>query len=145
MTIHIKDSLKKKFSTLPFCRLAHNKVTKQYVKRKKQKLGMTLKANTAGGLERHPFPVGEGFAQQGRVDLCHTSEFLFLLLSHPVDGEAGCSSKTAAQNFLVGLSLPVSNRAGVLCGKYIHKLKLRNFPRGSLLIIKISRDHCSKA
>lgn len=40
--------------------------------------------------------------------LSHTSEFLLLLLSHPVDGEAGFSSQSPPQDSLVGLSLHVS-------------------------------------
>lgn len=136
MTIHIKDSFKKVFNAAV-----------REAKKQKAKTGNDIEGKHCSWAGTSSF-AGDGFAQQERVDLCHTSEFLFLLLSHPVDGEAGCSSKTTAQNFLVGLSLPVSNRTVVLCGKYIHKLKFRNFPRGSLLIIKIieiSRDYCSKA
>lgn len=47
------------------------------------------------------------FAQLERVNLSHTSEFLLLLLSHPVDGEAGFSSESPPQDALVGLSLHV--------------------------------------
>lgn len=53
---------------------------------------------------------------QELVNLSHTSEFLLLLLSHPVDGEAGFSSQSPPQDSLVGLSLHVSNGAGALCG-----------------------------
>lgn len=53
-----------------------------------------------------------------------TDEFLLLLFTHPVDSEAGCSSETTSQNFLVGLSPPVDGWPRVLCTETHTKLPL---------------------
>lgn len=61
---------------------------------------------------------------KGKVNLAHTSELLLLLFTHPVDSEAGGSSKTTPENLLVRLSPPVGQRTRFFCGT---SFKLLNY------------------
>lgn len=55
--------------------------------------------------------------RKGNLNLAHTSDLFLLLFAHPVNSEAGCSSKTTPQNLLVRLSPSVGHRTWLLCGQ----------------------------